>query len=144
MGCRSYVPQYCLEWEYRKNTVAKEIGELYLSDIICLQECEDDDYKDIYLPLLESKGMIGTFRKRPGLKHDGSAILFNKNKFRLVGEHGICFDSLDDVPLLKAFKRGDYFTTANIAHIVMLEHLLPSGGTHRYQKTHQHSFYADG
>jgi mRNA deadenylase 3'-5' endonuclease subunit Ccr4 len=102
---------------------------MYLADIVCLQECEDDDYQNIYLPALEAKGMIGTFRKRPGLKHDGCAVFYNKDKFRFAGDHGINFDNLDDVQLLKPFKRGDYFNTNNIAHVVMLEHLLPSGGT---------------
>lgn len=142
-----YTPQYSLEWEYRKRLLIEEMTQQYLSDIICLQECEKIDFEQTFVPALGEIGFTGDFQKRPGVKQDGCAIFFNSQKyvsihdpsafvhvrkisswlvphrFKLHESHCINFDVLEEDPLIKPVKRTYTFRTNNIASLILLERL---------------------
>lgn len=75
-----YVPQFAVDWEFRKRLLLNEMTRQYKSDIICLQECEKVDFKETFAPALAEFGFLGEFHKRPGVKQDGCAVFYNSSK----------------------------------------------------------------
>lgn len=55
-----YAPSWAMTWEYRKELILQEIMGCG-SDVICLQEVEDERYHDTFLPSLQKEGYEGAF-----------------------------------------------------------------------------------
>lgn len=58
-----YTPQWALNWDHRKDEILKQILE---SDahIVCLQEVDDEQYHEFFLPNLEQRGFDGAFNPK--------------------------------------------------------------------------------
>ncbi|XP_045596757.1 uncharacterized protein [Procambarus clarkii] len=74
-----------LSWDYRWALLQHEINDLD-PDVLMLQEVQASHYHSHYLPWFTYQGYDGLFKKRTGIKTDGCAIFFKKNKFSLL-EH---------------------------------------------------------
>uniref|UniRef100_A0A8C5PCK7 Angel homolog 2 n=1 Tax=Leptobrachium leishanense TaxID=445787 RepID=A0A8C5PCK7_9ANUR len=72
-----------LFWSYRLPNILKEIKEMN-ADILCLQEVQEDHYKNQIKPSLEAFGYHCEFKSRTGSKPDGCAICFRASKFVLT------------------------------------------------------------
>lgn len=97
-----YCPPWALNWEYRRNTIFKEILH-YSADIISLQEVETCEYNNFFVPELKLHGYEGVFSPKSRAKHmieddkrhvDGCAIFWKTAKFTLVKEHLIEFNQI--------------------------------------------------
>ncbi|KAK3093393.1 hypothetical protein FSP39_015000 [Pinctada imbricata] len=72
--------QNVLDWEKRKHKIMDEIT-FYKPDIICLQEVNCHHYEGFFVPKFKELGYRGVFKQRTGGKHDGCAIMYNKDLF---------------------------------------------------------------
>ncbi|KTF72417.1 hypothetical protein cypCar_00032209 [Cyprinus carpio] len=75
--------------------------------IMCLQEVQEDHYKQQIKPSLESLGYHCEYKRRTGLKPDGCAVVFKRERFSLVSchpieyfQHGIPLLDRDNVGLI--------------------------------------------
>jgi len=94
-----YCPLWALSWGYRKQLIMKEIKHRD-ADIICLQEMQIDHFDNFLLPELTKLGYDGIIKSktresmgRKG-KIDGCAILFKRNKIRLVEQHALEYNAV--------------------------------------------------
>lgn len=87
----SYCPQWALNWEYRKQSIIKEICH-YDADVITLQEVETEQFKQFFVPKLEAVGYTGVFYPKSRSKTmmeeerkyvDGCAIFWKREKFEV-------------------------------------------------------------
>ncbi|GKV51970.1 hypothetical protein SLEP1_g58581 [Rubroshorea leprosula] len=92
-------PTWALEWEYRKQKLLKEINE-YDADIICLQEVQENHYKDFFEPELRSRGYSALYKKKTNINelysaegyiYEGCAIFYRRDKFEvnMKEEHSV-------------------------------------------------------
>ncbi|XP_031558451.1 protein angel homolog 2-like [Actinia tenebrosa] len=109
---------WCLEWEYRKKNLLKEILH-YNADILCLQEVEDQHYENWFKPELLKAGYQGTYKKRTGDKVDGCATFYKESKFRIV-THQFFDYKREDVPVMDR---------DNVAMLTLLYPRYRDGGT---------------
>lgn len=58
-----YTPQWALNWDHRKDEILKQIVESG-AHIVCLQEVDDEQYHDFFLPALEARGYDGAFNPK--------------------------------------------------------------------------------
>ncbi|CAJ0579635.1 unnamed protein product, partial [Mesorhabditis spiculigera] len=95
----SYCPSWALNWEYRKNSIMKEIRN-YEADIITLQEVETEQFKLLFNPELKQLGYSSVFSPKSRAKTmndeekkyvDGCAIFWKAEKFELEKEQLIEF-----------------------------------------------------
>ncbi|EDO40210.1 predicted protein, partial [Nematostella vectensis] len=70
----------CLDWEYRKKNLLKEILHCN-ADILCLQEVESEHFDNWFFPELCKAGYKGFYKKRTGKKSDGCATFYKKSRF---------------------------------------------------------------
>ncbi|PAV75320.1 hypothetical protein WR25_00323 [Diploscapter pachys] len=115
----SYCPSWALNWEYRKQSIIKEIKN-YEADIITLQEVETEQYRLLFLPELKGMGYTGIFSPKSRAKTmseeerkyvDGCAIFWKSDKFEMDRQHTIEFTQL-------AMKKGSMSDT-------MLNRVMP-------------------
>lgn len=71
-----------LQWQKRWKNLFDEISKL-MPDIMCLQEVQGSHVSPFYSKL-ESLGYSGLYKKRTGIRCDGCAIYYKKDKFNLV------------------------------------------------------------
>ncbi|GFT91856.1 protein angel homolog 2 [Nephila pilipes] len=81
-----------LQEDYRISKILPEILKSK-SDIICLQEVEQNLFYNRIKNVFDSNGFASIFKKRTGSKSDGCAILWRKKKFDLVHEKAVEFRS---------------------------------------------------
>ncbi|GMT24929.1 hypothetical protein PFISCL1PPCAC_16226 [Pristionchus fissidentatus] len=95
----SYCPSWALNWEYRKQSIIKEIRN-YEADIITLQEVETEQYKMLFKPEMAALGYSSIFQAKSRAKTmneedrkyvDGCAIFWKNDKFELSKEQLIEF-----------------------------------------------------
>jgi CCR4-NOT transcription complex subunit 6 len=126
-----YCPSWALDWNFRKQGILKEMLS-YDCDILCLQEVEVGQYGSFFQPSMEKAGYSAVFLPKSRARTmgdyssvDGCAISFKRNKFALVEQHGVEFqtiamakhkDFLDDP---EAFSR--VITKDNIALVIILQ-----------------------
>ncbi|CAI2350728.1 unnamed protein product [Caenorhabditis sp. 36 PRJEB53466] len=98
----SYCPSWALNWEYRKNSILKEI-RTYEADIITLQEVETEQFRTMFLPELKQLGYTGIFASKTRAKTmteeerkyvDGCAIFWKVDKFDMDKHSTFEFTSL--------------------------------------------------
>jgi len=95
-----YCPSWALDWNYRKQGILKELLS-YDCDVICLQEVEAGQYTQYFQPEMSKHGFTGVYAPKSRARTmedwssvDGCAIFFKRNKFVLVEEHLIEFQSI--------------------------------------------------
>lgn len=85
----SYCPTWALNWEYRKNTIIKEIT-FYDADVIALQEVEAVQFKVLFEPEMQKRGYDGIFAPKSRAKTmvgedqkhvDGCALFWKNTKY---------------------------------------------------------------
>lgn len=114
----TYLYRHCnppvLDWRNRFPNIIKEL-EQYSADIMCLQEVQEDHYKQQIKPSLESLGYHCEFKRRTGLKPDGCAVIFKRERFSLVSCHPVEY-----------FRRGvPLMDRDNVGLIVLLRPIDP-------------------
>ncbi|KAI7799978.1 protein angel homolog 2 isoform X1 [Triplophysa rosa] len=86
----AYLYKHCnacvLDWNYRFSNIIKELAQ-HSADIMCLQEVQEDHYKEQIKPSLECLGYHCEFKRRTGVKPDGCAVVFKRERFSLVSCH---------------------------------------------------------
>uniref|UniRef100_A0A8C1U8G2 Angel homolog 2 (Drosophila) n=1 Tax=Cyprinus carpio TaxID=7962 RepID=A0A8C1U8G2_CYPCA len=114
----TYLYRHChppiLDWRHRYPNIIKEL-EQHSADIMCLQEVQEDHYKQQIKPSLESLGYHCEYKRRTGLKPDGCAVVFKRERFSLVSCHPIEY-----------FQRGiPLLDRDNVGLIVLLRPIDP-------------------
>ncbi|XP_051951729.1 protein angel homolog 2-like isoform X2 [Xyrauchen texanus] len=97
---------------------------------MCLQEVQEDHYKEQIKPSLESLGYHCEYKRRTGVKPDGCAVVFKRERFSLVSCHpveyfrrGIPLMDRDNVGLVLLLRPVDpYSSLTNIC--IANTHLL--------------------
>ncbi|KAG8846672.1 Glucose-repressible alcohol dehydrogenase transcriptional effector, partial [Serendipita sp. 405] len=91
-----YTPTWALAWTHRKERILAEIRSLQ-SDIICLQEVDQDQFENFFQPVLEALGYENYYQTKSRAKTvseakrrevDGCATFYKADKFKLV-EHSV-------------------------------------------------------
>ncbi|XP_021759323.1 carbon catabolite repressor protein 4 homolog 5-like isoform X2 [Chenopodium quinoa] len=85
------VPFKYMKWEHRREAIRKELAR-YGPSIICFQEV--DCYSDLH-DALQQDGFEGVLKARTGDAQDGCAIFWNHERFNLLHEESIEFQSFD-------------------------------------------------
>ncbi|XP_056125338.1 protein angel homolog 2 [Rhinichthys klamathensis goyatoka] len=114
----TYLYRHCdppvLDWRHRFSNIIKEL-EQHSADIMCLQEVQEDHYKQQIKPSLESLGYHCEYKRRTGLKPDGCAVVFKRERFSLVSCHPVEY-----------FRRGiPLLDRDNVGLIVLLRPVDP-------------------
>ncbi|KAJ6498967.1 glucose-repressible alcohol dehydrogenase transcriptional effector [Mycena sanguinolenta] len=143
-----YTPTWALVWDYRKAKILQEVTESK-ADIVCLQEVDMGQYEDFFSRQLADLGYEGVHGAKSRYKTmqdsdrrqvDGCATFFKKDRYQLVENHLIEFNSI-------AMQRTDFKKTDDmfnrvlgkdhIAVVVLLEDLM-SGTRIIVSNTHLH------
>ncbi len=123
-----YCAVWALAWNYRKNTLLREILS-HQADIINLQEVQANHFDKFFQPQLSKAGYDGIFKRknRETLRDnpnaiDGCAIFYKRERFALMEQYGIEFNEAarqqtQDRKSLRRLLKG------NIALVVVLEEL---------------------
>ncbi|KAG8190519.1 hypothetical protein JTE90_006685 [Oedothorax gibbosus] len=125
---RNCNPSFLRE-NYRVSMVLPEIMHSK-SDIVCLQEVEQFVYEARLKNILEQRGFGSIFMKRTCNKTDGCAIFWRQDKFQLVGQNGIEFQTKDAEILnrdnigLIAVLKPNHRNAGNVLLHVATTHLL--------------------
>ncbi|XP_073672597.1 protein angel homolog 2 isoform X1 [Garra rufa] len=114
----TYLYRHChppvLDWCHRYPNIIKEL-EQHSADIMCLQEVQEDHYKNQIKPSLESLGYHCEYKRRTGLKPDGCAVVFKRERFSLVSCQPVEY-----------FRRGvPLLDRDNVGLIVLLQPIDP-------------------
>uniref|UniRef100_A0A8C1NHF9 Angel homolog 2 (Drosophila) n=2 Tax=Cyprinus carpio TaxID=7962 RepID=A0A8C1NHF9_CYPCA len=114
----TYLYRHChppiLDWRHRYPNIIKEL-EQHSADIMCLQEVQEDHYNQQIKPSLESLGYHCEYKRRTGLKPDGCAVVFKRERFSLVSCHPVEY-----------FRRGiPLLDRDNVGLIVLLRPIDP-------------------
>lgn len=78
-----------LRWDNRLNKLKDEIAALK-PDILCLQEMQYDHLKNLvnqFNVVKQNSRLEYVFKKKTGTRSDGCAVIYDKNKFKLISEH---------------------------------------------------------
>ncbi|KAJ7268647.1 Endonuclease/exonuclease/phosphatase [Mycena haematopus] len=143
-----YTPTWALVWDYRKARVLQEVTDSK-ADIVCLQEVDMGQYEDFFSRHLAELGYEGVYGAKSRYKTmqdsdrrqvDGCATFFKKDRYQLVENHLIEFNSI-------AMQRQDFKKTDDmfnrvlgkdhIAVVVLLEDLV-TGTRIIVSNTHLH------
>jgi len=99
-GQHYYCPRWALDWEYRKKLLLRQF-KAHNPDILCLQEIEAKQYGEYFMPALSQCGYNGFFTPKSRAKTvddpnhvDGCAIFFKRQRFDVIEEHFLEFQSL--------------------------------------------------
>ncbi|KAA1471720.1 glucose-repressible alcohol dehydrogenase transcriptional effector [Dentipellis sp. KUC8613] len=117
-----YTPSWALAWEYRKELILQEILN-YDADFLCLQEVDNAQYEDYFVPSLEERGYEGVYWPKSRFKTmndadrrlvDGCATFFKRDKYQLVEKHLVEFST-------KAMQRPDFKKTDDMFNRVLVK-----------------------
>jgi CCR4-NOT transcription complex subunit 6 len=115
-----YTPTWALVWDYRKARVLQEVTESK-ADIVCLQEVDMGQYEDFFSQQLAELGYEGVYGAKSRYKTmqdsdrrqvDGCATFFKKDRYQLVENHLIEFNSI-------AMQRQDFKKTDDMFNRVL-------------------------
>ena len=79
----AHCPSECLESQYRRPLVFKEILD-YKPDVACLQEVDASAFDMLLRPGLLEFGMCGVYTNKAGKVKEGSATFWREDRFRVV------------------------------------------------------------
>lgn len=86
--------QHCappiLRWDYRWPNILQELQH-WEADILCLQEVQDDHYREQVQPSLSALGYSCHYKRRTGRKTDGCCTCFKAQRFALLAESHVEF-----------------------------------------------------
>jgi len=115
-----YTPSWALQWDYRKELILAEIVA-HDADFVCLQEVDNAQYEEYFLPRLAERGYEGVHWPKPRYKTlsdaerrlvDGCATFFKSDKYSLVEKHLIEFSAV-------AMQRSDFKKTDDMFNRVL-------------------------
>ncbi|KAE8586066.1 hypothetical protein XENTR_v10021539 [Xenopus tropicalis] len=117
--------QHCdpsiLHWDYRWPNILQELQH-WEADIICLQEVQQDHYKEHVEPSLSAIGYSCHFKRRTGRKTDGCCTCYKTQRFMLLSESHVEF-----------FRPGiDVLNRDNVGLVLLLKPLLPDAQQGRH------------
>jgi len=126
-----YTPSWALEWSYRKDAILHDMTEPG-TDIICLQEVDEETFNDFLKPRLEQLGYDGAHNPRTRARTmtseekryvDGCATFWKRSKYTLIERQVIEFNQ---VALAKQDMRTDdmfnrVMSKDNIALVCLFE-----------------------
>ncbi|KAK7337375.1 hypothetical protein VNO77_17943 [Canavalia gladiata] len=129
----NYCPPWALSWPYRRQNLLREIVG-YRSDIICLQEVQNDHYEEFFAPELDKHGYYGLYKRKTNEVYngnmntiDGCATFFRRDRFSHVKKYEVEFNkaaqSLTDavIPTTQKKTALNRLVKDNVALIVVLE-----------------------
>ncbi|KAK7906661.1 hypothetical protein WMY93_015273 [Mugilogobius chulae] len=94
-----YLYRHCepevLLWDFRLPNLLREIQQ-HQADILCLQEVQENHYKQQIRPALEALGYKCVYKKRTGFKSDGCAVVYRRSRLSLLSSNPVEF-----------YRRGD-------------------------------------
>lgn len=130
----AYLYRHCnprvLDWHYRFSNIIKELAQ-HSADIMCLQEVQEDHYKEHIKPSLECLGYHCEFKRRTGIKPDGCAVVFKRERFSLVSCHPVEYFR-HGVPLLDR---------DNVGLVLLLQPIDSSGSSANICVANTHLLY---
>lgn len=112
--------QHCapliLRWDYRWPNILQELQH-WEADILCLQEVQDDHYREQVQPSLSALGYSCHYKRRTGRKTDGCCTCFKAQRFTLLAESHVEFFR----PAIDVLNRD------NVGLVLLLQPQLPEG-----------------
>ncbi|XP_043929832.1 protein angel homolog 1 [Protopterus annectens] len=103
-----------LNWEYRLKSILEEVKR-WDPDVLCLQEVQEDHYREQLESVLIVSGYECIYKRRTGIKTDGCAICYKSAKFSLIS----C------VPIEFFRPPADILNRDNVGLITLLQPLTP-------------------
>ncbi|XP_072895515.1 protein angel homolog 1-like isoform X2 [Hemitrygon akajei] len=103
-----------LTWEFRFQNIMEEF-ESWDADIMCLQEVQENHYYQQFRPALQLRGYDCIYKRRTGIKTDGCAVCFKRDRFSLISEHPVEYFR----PIVETLNRD------NVALLALLRPLTP-------------------
>ncbi|KAJ9120629.1 hypothetical protein QFC22_002558 [Naganishia vaughanmartiniae] len=97
-----YTPSWALNWQHRKDEILKQILESG-AHVVCLQEVDDEQYHDFFLPNMEERGYDGAFNPKTRARTmsenerrrvDGCATFWKTSKYALIERQVIEFNQV--------------------------------------------------
>jgi protein angel len=76
-------PSGALSWDYRSKCLLQEIKH-HLPDVLCMQEVDEEHYFEFLFPELMRAGYAAVFKRKTGIKRDGSAVFYKTDLFELI------------------------------------------------------------
>ncbi|KAM4662495.1 protein angel homolog 1 [Discoglossus pictus] len=77
-------------WEYRWQNILQELQH-WEADVLCLQEVQEDHYKEHVQPSLSAMGYSCHYKRRTGRKTDGCCTCFKTQRFTSITESHVEF-----------------------------------------------------
>ncbi|XP_073494201.1 protein angel homolog 1 [Phyllobates terribilis] len=105
-----------LRWDYRWPNILQELQH-WEADILCLQEVQDDHYREQVEPSLHALGYSCHYKRRTGRKTDGCCTCFKAERFTLLAENHVEFFR----PAIDVLNRD------NVGLVLLLQPRLPEG-----------------
>ncbi|XP_063039495.1 protein angel homolog 1 [Engraulis encrasicolus] len=119
----TYCPEEALVWGTRLKGILKEIQQ-WKPDILCLQEAQEDHFKEQMQPVLTDMGYTCAYKRRTGSKTDGCAVCFQNSRFTQLS-----------VSLLDLFKNGcEVLDRDNVAIVLLLQPVTSATTGFTYQE----------
>ncbi|KAM9339532.1 protein angel homolog 2 [Symphorus nematophorus] len=116
----AYLYRHCnpgvLPWSHRLPNLLAEIQQ-HNADILCLQEVQEDHYKNQIQPALQALGYQCEYKKRTGRKPDGCAVVFKSSRLSLLSSNPVEF-----------FRPGDALLDRDNVGLVVLLQPNDAGG----------------
>ncbi|KZT10879.1 uncharacterized protein LAESUDRAFT_734616 [Laetiporus sulphureus 93-53] len=115
-----YTPSWALAWDYRKTVILDQVFEPD-ADFVCLQEVDNVQYEDYFLPRMAERDYEGVYFPRARYKTmndserrmvDGCATFFKGSKYTLVEKRVIEFNAI-------AMQRSDFKKTDDMFNRVL-------------------------
>ncbi|XP_067894638.1 protein angel homolog 1 isoform X2 [Heterodontus francisci] len=103
-----------LKWEFRFQNILQEF-ETWNPDILCLQEVQENHYHQQFRPALQLQGYECVYKRRTGIKTDGCAVCYKRERFSLISEHPVEYFR----PIVETLNRD------NVALLLLLRPLTP-------------------
>lgn len=130
-----YTPCWALSWDYRSQRVLSQLQQSD-ADIMCLQEVEAQQFSELFKPKLAELGYAGVHKPKSRARTmedwgcvDGCAIFFKKERFQMVDEVLIEYQSLslEHFSELTGDRRGmeRVMSKDNIAVALVLQFVQP-------------------
>jgi CCR4-NOT transcription complex subunit 6 len=95
-----YTPTHFRKWEYRREKILEEILTAD-ADIICLQEVEDLQFREFFVPRLRARGYEGQHKLKTRAKNvahsdavDGCATFYRREKFQKEASFEVEYQTL--------------------------------------------------